>query len=148
MDTDVLDEIEPIKPEIKGLPFPEVIERLKAVLTDSLVIVGLMILIGTIFSNFKNVPESLRMFAFIFVFGLYDPIFTSLFGGTIGHRVMGLRIKRDDNSNKNIPFLNAVLRYFFKVFLGFISLLTVSNNEKGKAIHDIVAKSVVVYKKI
>jgi uncharacterized RDD family membrane protein YckC len=42
----------------------------------------------------------LRIAAFLFVFVFYDPIFTSLFGGTLGHIMFGIRVKgEDDESN-------------------------------------------------
>ena len=45
---------------------------------------------------------------------------------------------------KNISFPFALVRYLLKMFLGWISLLTITANDKKKAIHDFVAKSVVI----
>ena len=106
-----------------------------------------MIIITYTFSNFEHVPDKARFAAFIFIFFLYDPIFTSVFGGTIGHMMFGLRVKRGNNHVKNILFPLAIIRFIVKVSLGWISILTVSGNKEKKAIHDIIVGSVVIFRK-
>ena len=123
-----------------------VADRVKAVVTDSIVIVIFMIIVTYTFSIFENVPDNARIIAFVFIFFLYDPIFTSVFGGTIGHMMFGIRVKREKNQQKNILFPLAIIRFSVKALLGWISLLTVSGNKKRKAIHDSLVGSVVVYK--
>ena len=59
--------------------FPDVSERVKAAITDSIVIGLFMLGVVSLFSNFNTVPDFVRISAFIFIFILYDPIFTSLF---------------------------------------------------------------------
>ena len=124
--------------------YPGIIDRVKAVVADSVVIIIFMFIASYIFSNFENVPDNARIIAFIFVFGLYDPLFTSLFGGTIGHMLLGIRVKRESNQEKNILFPLAIIRFLVKALLGWISLLTVSGNEKRKAVHDYLVGSIVV----
>lgn len=126
------------------IKYAELMDRVKATFTDMIVYVGLMFLITNIFSTIENVPTSARILAFIGIFGLYEPLFVSLFGGTIGHYTNGLRVKRDDNTQKNIAFPLAIVRYVVKMFLGIISLFTISSNLQNKAIHDTIVKSVVV----
>lgn len=125
--------------------YPGVFDRVKAVVADSIVLILFMIIITYTFSSFEEVPEMARIIAFVFIFLLYDPIFTSSFGGTIGHMTFGIRVKRENDEDKNILFPLALLRFILKALLGWVSLLTVSGNEKRKAIHDMVAGSVVVY---
>ena len=127
--------------------YPGVIYRMKAIITDGLVTIILIIAITYIFSLFDSVHDNVRIIAFVFIFLLYDPLFTSIFGGTIGHMIIGLRVKRESNEQKNILFPLAVLRYIVKALLGGISLLTISGNKKNKAIHDFLVGSVVVYVK-
>ena len=81
---------------------------------------------------------------FLFVFFLYEPLFVSAFGGTIGHTYSNIKIKREYNTGKNISFPIAIVRFTLKSLLGWISLLTVTSNTKKQAIHDFAAKSVVV----
>lgn len=123
------------------------IDRFKAVVADSVVIVVFMFIASYVFSLFENVPDYARIIVFFFIFVFYDPLFTSVFGGTIGHMMLGIRVKRESNEQKNITFSSAILRYIVKAFLGIISLLTVSRNEKRKAIHDYLVGSVVIYLK-
>jgi uncharacterized RDD family membrane protein YckC len=125
--------------------YPGVFDRVKAIVTDGIVLIAFMFITSYIFSLFINVPDSIRIIAFAFIFLLYDPLFTSLFGGTIGHMMNGIRVKRESDETKNILFLLAIPRYIVKASLGWISLLTVFGNKKRKAIHDYMAGSVVVY---
>lgn len=125
--------------------FPGVLVRVKAIVTDSVVLIILIIIFTYAFSLFDHVPDNVKVIAFVFVFILYDPIFTSVFGGTIGHMMLGVRVKRESDETKNILFPLAIVRFIVKVSLGIISLLTVSGNKKGKAIHDYLVGSVVVY---
>ncbi len=125
--------------------FPAIPDRVKAIVTDSVVIVIFMFITTYVFSKFAHVPDNARMIAFLFIFGLYDPIFTSSFGGTIGHFVIGIRVKREKNKEKNILFPMAIVRFLVKILLGWISLLTMSRSEQNRAIHDYLSGSVVIY---
>jgi len=127
--------------------YPGIFERLKAIVTDGIILVVFMFVAAHIFSLYENVPDNARIIAFVFIFLLYDPLFTSLFGGTIGHMIIGIRVKRESNELKNILFPLAILRYIVKALLGWISMLTIARNTKRKAIHDILVGSVVVYAK-
>ncbi|MDQ2180506.1 MULTISPECIES: RDD family protein [Marinifilum] len=125
--------------------YPGIPDRIKAVICDSIVIIIFMFTASYLFAKFENVPDNARLIAFVFIFGLYDPIFTSLFGGTIGHFMLGIRVKKEKNKDKNILFPFALIRFIVKAILGWISLLTVAGNEKRKAIHDHLVGSVVIY---
>lgn len=125
--------------------YPGVSTRVKAVVTDSVILVIFMLGAASMFDSINNVPDYARIAAFVFIFLLYDPLFTSSFGGTIGHFLFGIRVKRANNPKKNILFPLALFRYLIKALLGWISLITVSGNKKGKAIHDMVVQSVVIY---
>ena len=127
--------------------YPGVFDRIKAIMADSIVIILLMFTASYIFSLFESVPDNARIIAFVFIFILYDPLFTSIFGGTIGHMLIGIRVKRESDEMKNILLPSAILRYIVKACLGWISLITVSFNPKGKAIHDYLVGSIVVYSK-
>lgn len=59
--------------------------------------------------------------------------------------MLGIRVKREANEKKNILFPLAIVRFIVKASLGWISLLTVTGNEKRKAIHDYLVGSVIVY---
>ncbi|MBK7233791.1 MAG: RDD family protein [Saprospiraceae bacterium] len=125
--------------------YPGILVRVKAIVTDGIVLIAFMFVTTYVFSFFETVLDIARIIAFVFIFLLYDPILISFFGGTIGHMINGLQVKRESNEKKNVLFPLALLRYIVKFLLGWISLLTVSGNKKGKAIHDYLVGSVVVY---
>tara|TARA_R110002051_G_scaffold318251_1_gene400405 strand:+ start:864 stop:1265 length:402 start_codon:yes stop_codon:yes gene_type:complete len=122
-------------------------DRVKAAFIDSVILVAMMYGFSELFDLFENVPQSYRFTAFILVFLLYDPLLTSIYGGTIGHSYSNILVKNENEPSKNISFPIAVLRFVVKLFLGWLSLLTVTSNEKRKAIHDFVAKSIVIMEK-
>ncbi len=126
---------------------PGVLDRVKAAFMDGIVIVLMMVAAKYAFSGFENVNDTFRAAVFIFIFVIYDPLFTSLFGGTLGHAANGICVKQDINHGKNINFLFALLRFATKFLLGWISLLTISTNDKRKAIHDHLVGSMVLYRK-
>jgi len=120
------------------------IDRIKSAVIDAIVIIGFMYAFTEILSLFDAVPNYVRMLLFAFIFLIYEPLFVSLFGQSIGHSYVKIKVVRDDQSQKNISFPVAVLRFLCKTLLGWLSLLTVSGNKKKKAIHDLIANSVVV----
>lgn len=127
------------------IEYPTILDRIKAYTMDTLFVIILSMAVTSFFSNYDNIPENVRVITFISIFCLYDPILISLFGATMGHSMMNISVKREDNYNKNIKLHVAIFRFLFKVFLGWISFLTASRNKKRMAIHDIVAKSIVIY---
>ena len=118
--------------------------RVKAAIVDFLVLMGLGLAVSTILSKFENVPDFVRIILFILIFILYDPIFTSTIGATIGHLIMGLRIRRSNDEDRKIIFPIAIVSFILKALLGWVSLLTIAVIKKKKAIHDLVAGSVVL----
>ncbi len=129
---------------IREITYANLSVRVKAAIIDSLLLIGFIIAISELFDLFEAVPDTLRMVAFIFAFILYDPLFTSIYGGTIGHSFSGIGVRSESDVEKKIPFPMALMRFLVKVLLGWISLVTITGNKKKKAIHDYVAKSVVV----
>jgi len=126
------------------IQYGTLINRLKAILIDVLVLVGLCMIATAIFSRFGYVSDTVRMVVFIFIFLLYDPLLTSIFGATIGHLIIGLKIRRVKDITRKLIFPMALIRFIIKGTLGFISLMTISITKKSRAIHDIVAGSVVL----
>ncbi|RKD85080.1 RDD family protein [Mangrovibacterium diazotrophicum] len=124
--------------------YPGVSLRVKAVVSDSIVLLILIIGATYLLESFNNVPGYVRGIVFVGMF-LYDPILTSACGGTLGHLLFGIRVKRQNDQQRNIFFPLALIRYIVKIALGWISLVTVMSNKKGKAIHDMIVGSVVRY---
>ncbi len=137
--------VDPV-PVVDPINYPGVSERVKATVMDSMVIVFMMIGATYLFAQFDDVSAQVRTGTFIFIFGLYDPTMTSLFGGTLGHRSMGIRVSRKSDHGKNVAFPLALIRYVVKAMLGWLSLLTVGSSKARLAIHDMAVGSVVLYR--
>ena len=132
---------------MENVIYPGILLRIKAALSDYLILLALIFSVSFIFKEFDHVPNYARIIAFVFIFLLYDPLLVSLFGGTIGHHFNGIKVRREENEKKNIFFHLALIRYIVKVFLGWISFFTINGNQKGKAIHDLAVGSIVIFKK-
>jgi len=119
--------------------------RVKAAFIDSLVLVAMMYAASEFLNILDEVPNTLRWVIIIIVFFLYDPLLTHIFGATMGqsHYNIGVRLD-NDTLNKKLSLPLSFLRFFFKATLGWISLLTVTGNSKRKALHDFIAKSIVI----
>ncbi|MUU79096.1 RDD family protein [Winogradskyella endarachnes] len=119
-------------------------DRIKAAVADGILLIVIMYSITEILKFFNDVPSLLRMSLFILFFFLYEPLMVSIFGFTAGHYYFDIKVKRENNHDKNISFPLAVLRFILKFFLGWVSLLSVTGTDKKQAIHDKIASSVVL----
>ncbi len=124
--------------------YAQIFTRVKAAAIDGIVIIVLMYSATEILNLFEGVPNYIRISIFISIFLVYEPILISFFGATVGHFFSDIVVKRDNNEQKNVLFPKAMIRFICKFCLGWISLLTVSGNEKRKAIHDHIGGSVVL----
>jgi len=131
---------------MKNIKYPNIKDRVKSAFFDSLVVMFMMYIASDIFLRFENVSSGFRIGTFIIVSFLYDPIAVAFFGGTIGHHINNIKIKRESNMDKNILIHTALIRFLVKVLLGWLSLLTISSSDKRRTIHDIAAGSVAVFK--
>jgi uncharacterized RDD family membrane protein YckC len=123
--------------------YPQLIDRIQSTFIDTLVIVVLMFLWATILERIPDPPDWLRMTMFFVIWGAYEPICTSC-GFTLGNYIKGLRVRRYSNPEKKINIFQALIRYVFKIALGWVSFLTISSNPERRAIHDIVCGSVMI----
>jgi uncharacterized RDD family membrane protein YckC len=65
---------------------------------------------------------------------------------TIGQRIMGIRVKACGNKETNITLWQALLRFMVKLALGWLSYLTIHFNSERRALHDMVAASIMIEK--
>ena len=123
--------------------YPELIDRFQSTFINTLVIVILMFVWATILDKIQDPPDSLRMTMFFVIWGVYEPVCTSL-GCTLGNYIKGIRVRRINNTSKKINIFQAFIRYLFKILLGWVSFLTIGSNPQRRAIHDMVAGSVMI----
>jgi len=79
------------------------------------------------------------------LWAIYEPVCTT-FGFTIGNLIKGIRVRDISNTSKRLNIFQALLRYFVKVLLGWVSFITIHFNPERRAIHDLAAGSVMVKK--
>ena len=75
-----------------------------------------------------------------------EPGMVSSTGGTIGHHLIGLRI-RDATRDVKIGFFRALLRFIIRGLLGVVSLVFILITRRHQAIHDYVTRSIVVLRR-
>ena len=121
--------------------YPTMLERIKSTTIDSVILIAAMFVISEILNLFENVPNYVRVLAFAGVL-LYEPLCTA-FGATIGNDKMGIRVRQNADHSKKINLFQAILRFIFKILLGWFSFITFSS-KKSRTIHDYVSGSVMI----
>ena len=134
-------------PEAIYFAKPSLLKRLKATFLDVTVIIFLIFLASYTLIESEGISTELRTAVFT-VICLYEPIFTA-FSVTLGQHMMGIRVvgfqaKIGSGENKRITFPQALFRWILKIWLGWISLLTVTGHSFGRAIHDMASGSLIV----
>jgi uncharacterized RDD family membrane protein YckC len=123
--------------------YPRLIRRVQAVLIDSAVLLVVFVF-SVALAGYLKLKNDLfgAAIAFLPVI-LVEPLLVSIKGGTIGHLILGLRV-RSTFDNKNLNIFIAILRTITKVTLGMVSLVCVLTTKKHQAIHDLITGSIVV----
>ena len=123
--------------------YPQLTDRIQSTFIDTILIVILIFVFANILDKFDNVPDWVRVIMFAALFIAYEPLFMTL-GCTLGNYFKGIRVRKNSDSTKRINIFQAIIRYPIKVFLGWISFLTIGSNSKRRAIHDLVSGSVMI----
>jgi uncharacterized RDD family membrane protein YckC len=126
--------------------FPNLLTRVKALMIDVIVILVIFSMASIIIGAIGEVPSWIRGLIFIFSLYLYEPILITLFGGTVGHHVLKVNIKKLKNPELKLNIFQASLRFITKYLLGWLSFLTITGNKRRRAIHDMTSGSIVLYK--
>jgi uncharacterized RDD family membrane protein YckC len=125
--------------------YPSLSDRIQSTFIDTLFIVLLMFAFSSILDKYEGAPDWIRIALFFGIWGVYEPLSTSL-GFTIGNYIKGIRVRKYADTSKRINIFQALLRYAIKIFLGWISFLTMHTNQQRRAIHDFAGGSVMVKK--
>lgn len=112
-------------------------------MVDVVTIIVMMIILSEVFSSFSELPDWVRIAAFAFLWGGYEPLLTTI-GCTLGQKVAGVRVRKYSDSSKTINIAQAYLRFIIKFFLGFISFFTITTNKERRAMHDLISGTVVI----
>ncbi|MGE3800656.1 MAG: RDD family protein [Candidatus Kapaibacterium sp.] len=127
------------------ISYPTLRERFKAIVLDGFIILIGLVVAGVIFGQFPNAPGYVRGAVFVLVFLLYEPILVST-GGTVGHRVFGIRVKSYADYSRNVMIPFAIIRSVVKWILSWLSFFTMLSNPEKRAIHDLLSGSIVLYR--
>ncbi len=144
MDNLPIERLDDLDTKYDVITFPSLVTRIKALFIDVIIMLIIFTATALLIDSFGDIPSFAKGFILIFMFYLYDPIFTSLTGSTLGHKVMKLKVRRYGEPEKKISLGQAFLRFFVKGFLGWISFLTVTGNKRKRAIHDLASGSIML----
>ncbi len=123
--------------------YPTLGRRYFAAFIDGLVVLGGMLLVGTLLGDVGPTLAPVRAALFVALWFGYEPGCTA-FAATLGQRLMGFRVRRLADPSQRISLPAAWLRYVFKVVLGIVSFLTMGLTQQRRAIHDLASGSVVL----
>lgn len=124
--------------------YPRFLRRLQAVVIDSIILVSLL-MSSLLTASFFSVTGREAGILIVIMTLLWEPLCVSLTGGTIGHHLIGLRVV-NRSSGKNLNLFASMIRFIVKFFLGNVSIAFVFITQYHQAIHDGLARSVVLVK--
>lgn len=142
----ILDSIEDGTSSYDTTTLPSLVARIKAVFIDLLIMLAIFTITTLFIDVFGDIHSAIKGFILIFMIYLYDPVFTAFTGGTLGHKVMKLKVRKYNETDKYISFPRAFLRFLIKATLGWLSFLTVTGNKDKRAIHDMASGSIMLNK--
>jgi uncharacterized RDD family membrane protein YckC len=126
--------------------YPSILKRYLSTIIDSMFVISMMIFVGYMFQNDNQMATNVRVGVILFLFFVYEPICTSKYC-TIGQKITGIRV-RAMFLRQNISIPKAYLRIIMKILLGFLSFFTIPFTKNKRAIHDLVASTVVIEKNV
>jgi uncharacterized RDD family membrane protein YckC len=123
--------------------YPLLTDRVQSTFIDTVFIVIMMFVFAAALDKISTPPDWIRIALFFGLFGIYEPVCTAC-GCTIGNYIKGIRVRQAGNTSARINILQAFLRYVVKVALGWLSFVTIHFNPERRAIHDMIAGSVMI----
>jgi uncharacterized RDD family membrane protein YckC len=117
--------------------------RVKASIIDGFVLMGLFILFPLAIGTMTGSESGMNAIAMFAPPLLLEPFLISYLGYTLGQYILGIQVIRLDTCGK-CPLVASFARYYTKILLGSFSLVYMLFSRKHQAIHDHVAKTIVV----
>lgn len=122
--------------------YPLLLRRYQASLIDFLLLGVLSVSLVLIF-NIASVSSQFIVFFVALLWLSYEPIL-SVYLCTLGQHVMGIRVRDGHDPFMRITLWQSYRRFFIKYLLGWLSFITIHQNEQKRALHDFAGQSVVV----
>jgi uncharacterized RDD family membrane protein YckC len=120
--------------------YPTLFSRYFASLIDMLLAFSIAVIIGKYLLP-QDIENDMKIIFFTIPFLLYEPFFTAYLA-TLGQLIFKFRV-RQLSDNKKLPLWKTYIRYIVKIYLGLISVLTIPARVDRRAIHDLLATSIV-----
>jgi hypothetical protein len=139
---------EKVAPVAEPLPpfanqnFPHLKKRYQALLADGVLMMTILIVGMVVLGDSEYRPPVMITLGSILFF-LYEPLLTA-YSGTVGQKMMKLKVRQFDQPDKRLSLLNAYLRWITKALLGWLSFLTINFNKEHRAIHDFASNSIML----
>lgn len=135
------DVVPPVGPPALYATFPR---RLNALSADAVILILFSIGVFVILPDGVERAAIRLSLAFVWwaVLLFYEPAMVTWFGGTLGHRLLNLRVV-DDKSGTNPTFSKALGRLVVKGVLGIFSFLSMSFSRRHQALHDMATGTTV-----
>ena len=131
-------------PQIE-MDYPSLLDRVKAIIIDTIIIAILFIAVANVLQSFEQLYTPTKGIFLFIIFGLYDPLMVSFAHGTLGHKMMGLRVMSASNYEKPVILPLALFRFLVKGLLGWVSFLGILGSSRNRALHDGIGNSIVLY---
>ncbi len=126
-----------------AIEYPSILRRYFSTFIDGLFIFGMLFITSYVFDSENSAAINIRIGIILFIFFVYEPIFTAFFC-TLGQKITGIRIRKLASGDK-ISLIQAYLRIVVKIILGVISFFTIPFTKDKRAIHDFAIGSIVIY---
>lgn len=127
------------------IAYTKLSRRIKALLYDGLALAAGLFITIFLVTALKLQSQFIESVLIIFIVISIEPLFISITGSSIGHHIVGLRVRRS-KTDKRLNILLSYVRFITKLPLGIISFISVLTTRKHQAIHDVISDSIVVHK--
>tara|TARA_A100000171_G_scaffold24519_1_gene22789 strand:- start:2106 stop:2495 length:390 start_codon:yes stop_codon:yes gene_type:complete len=129
------------------MEYPKTSFRIKAAIVDLILILVVMVSAAFAIDSIGGVPDWVRISIMVLLIIVYEPMMVSTYGGTIGHRILGVKVTKSSDTTRRLNLPVAIIRSILKFALGIFSVMVSYTREDNRCIHDLICDSVVVYRK-
>jgi hypothetical protein len=127
--------------------YPSITIRVQALILDLFIVSAVIFnLSRTFFGDYEGEYMPLKILCLGFVLLVYESVANTT-GGTLGHRSMGIKIRRFGDLSKKLRLSQSFERTIMKFALGWISFLKINIDPHRRAMHDKVSGAVVLMNK-